>query len=136
MTEKNEKNEYQEAGFKNRSEYLQSLSDEYGVSIQTVSAAADLLGPNEDFDGLANALEDLEDEGFDFIMKYKATNIVYDLSDSEYSDESPESLSLPKEITFDIDPGDDEEDFDPAYELADYISDKTGFCVVSFDWEC
>lgn len=53
-------NVYQENGYKNRQEYLESLSDNYGVDLGTVLALADLLGPNEDFDGLISALEDVE----------------------------------------------------------------------------
>lgn len=53
------KNElYIELGFKNRSEYLDSLSEEYNTDPDTVYTLADLLGYEEDFDGLVNALED------------------------------------------------------------------------------
>ena len=44
---------------KERMFYLKELSDEYGVDINTVMALADLLGPNEDHDGLIVALEDI-----------------------------------------------------------------------------
>jgi hypothetical protein len=49
---------YQENGFKNRKEYLRSLTDDYGVSYSTVVALANVLGPTEDFDGLLTSLED------------------------------------------------------------------------------
>ena len=49
---------YQREGFDNRRAYLLSLSDDLGVDIKTVLALADLLGPNEDFDGLVTSLED------------------------------------------------------------------------------
>lgn len=39
-------------------EYLASLADEYGVTLETVFAAAFTLGPSEDFDGLISCLED------------------------------------------------------------------------------
>ena len=41
-----------------RGEYLQSIADEYGADLQVVLLLADLLGPNEDFDGLLTELED------------------------------------------------------------------------------
>lgn len=43
-----------------RRRYLQDLADEYGVDEETVFMLADMLGPNEDRDGLINALEDYE----------------------------------------------------------------------------
>jgi len=49
---------YQAAGHANRREYLSHLSREMDVPLQAVIALADLLGPNEDFDGLVNALQD------------------------------------------------------------------------------
>lgn len=42
-----------------RKEYLRELADEYGVPFKTVLMLADLLGPNEDYDGLISELEDL-----------------------------------------------------------------------------
>ena len=49
---------YQENGYKNRDDYLNSLSEDYGVPIDAVLALADVLGPDEDFDGLVSNLED------------------------------------------------------------------------------
>ena len=49
---------YQELGYKNRREYLETLADEYGIEIEHVLAMAALLGPDEDFDGLVTMLED------------------------------------------------------------------------------
>ena len=51
---------YQENGFMDRHEYLESLADDYGVSLDTVEHLADLLGSSEDFDGLITSIEDLE----------------------------------------------------------------------------
>lgn len=51
-------NDYQELGFSNRREYLQSLSDEYGIELSEIIAVAQLLGKNEDFDGLVSFCED------------------------------------------------------------------------------
>lgn len=42
-----------------REDYLRMLSEEYGVDYYTVSCMADVLGENEDYDGLISALEDL-----------------------------------------------------------------------------
>ena len=51
---------YLDNGYDSRSDYLLSLADEYGVPTSVVFALADVLGPNEDFDGLVIALEDAE----------------------------------------------------------------------------
>lgn len=45
-------------GYNCRTDYLLSLSDEYDVPSYVVFALADVLGPNEDFDGLVTSLED------------------------------------------------------------------------------
>ncbi len=45
-----------------REERLTELAEEYGVPTRTVFYLADILGPNEDEDGLINALEDMADE--------------------------------------------------------------------------
>jgi hypothetical protein len=52
---------YTEHGFDNRTEYLKELALEYDPAV--VYALADLLGPEEDFDGLITSLEDYA-EGF------------------------------------------------------------------------
>jgi len=52
---------YQQNGFDTRTDYLADLAEEHG---DTVYILADLLGPNEDFDGLVTALEDAETEMF------------------------------------------------------------------------
>ena len=49
-------NNYDEYG--SRHAYLESLADWTGIDLETVLMLADLLGPNEDFDGLVTALED------------------------------------------------------------------------------
>jgi len=51
-------NTYQAEGYENRRAYLFSLSEDLGVDIKTVMVLADLLGENEDFDGLVTSLED------------------------------------------------------------------------------
>lgn len=50
---------YQMNGYNAREDYLSSLAEDYGVDLDTVKALADLLGPNEDFDGLVSQLEDM-----------------------------------------------------------------------------
>ena len=53
-------NIYQENGYADRDDYLNCLSEDYGVSIEDVYSLAEMLGENEDFDGLVSALEDIE----------------------------------------------------------------------------
>ncbi len=52
-------NIYQENGYESRQHYLECLAEDYGVSLYDVQAIASLLGPDEDFDGLVNAVEDM-----------------------------------------------------------------------------
>lgn len=52
-------NVYERLGYKDRADYLEILSDNLEIDIDTVYAVAELLGPNEDFDGLVTGLEDL-----------------------------------------------------------------------------
>lgn len=49
---------YQRNGHANRTEYLRRLSGSFGLPMQQVQAAADLLGQDEDFDGLLSHLEE------------------------------------------------------------------------------
>ena len=53
-------NIYQQNGYADRDDYLTCLSEDYGVSIEDVCSLAEMLGENEDFDGLVSALEDIE----------------------------------------------------------------------------
>ena len=53
---------YIEMGYKSRVDYLKCLADDYGVPYQTVLTLAELLGENEDFDGLVTSLEDCYDD--------------------------------------------------------------------------
>lgn len=53
-------NIYEKNGYKDRTDYLTELADEFGVDKWTVFALSDMLGENEDFDGLVCALEDYE----------------------------------------------------------------------------
>jgi hypothetical protein len=54
---------YLENGYKNRTDYLKSLAEDYGMSLDTVYALASMLGSNEDFDGLITELEDAAEIG-------------------------------------------------------------------------
>ena len=58
-------NIYVEMGYKNRTDYLSSLSEDYGIPYETVRVLAQLLGPNEDFDGLVTQLEDMQGDYYD-----------------------------------------------------------------------
>lgn len=51
---------YVKYGYKDREDYLKSLAEQYSVDHDTVLELANALGPNEDFDGLVNELEDIE----------------------------------------------------------------------------
>lgn len=44
-----------------REKHLHEIADEYGVDMYVVRSLADMLGPNEDYDGLVSALEDWVD---------------------------------------------------------------------------
>ena len=50
---------YQENGYKNRRDYLESVAIDFGVDKSTVFSIASLLGSSEDFDGLLTMLDDL-----------------------------------------------------------------------------
>lgn len=47
---------YKAHGYEDRADYLESLAEEYPADL--VYTLADLLGPDEDFDGLVTGLED------------------------------------------------------------------------------
>ena len=51
---------YARKGYANRWHYLKSLSSEYGIPFPDVVTLADILGPNEDFDGLLTELENIQ----------------------------------------------------------------------------
>ena len=53
-----EENVYERHGFNDRDEYLADLADCNGIDMATVQMVADMLGENEDFDGLVTTLED------------------------------------------------------------------------------
>lgn len=49
---------YQEDGCESRTEYLEQLADENLLTLGQITMLVDLLGPDEDFDGLVNMIED------------------------------------------------------------------------------
>ena len=51
-------NIYQNNGYKNRTEYLQNLAFEYEVPLDVVEMFSDMLGTEEDFDGLVSVIQD------------------------------------------------------------------------------
>ena len=51
---------YKEMGYESRKDYLKNLAADYCVPENVVFSLADMLGENEDFDGLISALEDAE----------------------------------------------------------------------------
>ena len=52
---------YTDNGYTDRKDYLRHLSEELDVPYIIVANLAQLLGPDEDFDGLVTALEDYGD---------------------------------------------------------------------------
>lgn len=57
-----QKNIYQENGYRNRRHYLETLAEDYGIDVETVLTLASVTGPAEDFDGLIIVLQDYADE--------------------------------------------------------------------------
>ena len=55
-----DENIYKQNGYADRDNYLTCLSEDHGASIDDVYSLAEMLGENEDFDGLICALEDAE----------------------------------------------------------------------------
>ena len=47
-------------GYRNRWQYLRSLSKEYKIPLRDVVTLANILGPAEDFDGLLTELENIQ----------------------------------------------------------------------------
>ena len=54
-------NPYTNNDFKNRTDYLNSLKEDYPSN--AVDLLSDILGPNEDFDGLVTDLRDYQELG-------------------------------------------------------------------------
>jgi hypothetical protein len=58
VKEQTSKSIYSKHGYKDRQDYLSNLADNFGIDLSEVITIADLLGENEDFDGLVSSLED------------------------------------------------------------------------------
>jgi hypothetical protein len=56
-------NEHDPYEGKTRGEYLRRLADDFGLPWIVVATAAQMLGPDEDFDGLITELEDVVSSG-------------------------------------------------------------------------
>lgn len=52
---------YEEHGYKDRNDYIKCLAEDYNVDVGYVLAVSDLLGPDEDFDGLVACIQDYAD---------------------------------------------------------------------------
>ena len=59
LTVEHQMSVYKDNGYADRKAYLAELAQDYG---RKVFIFAELLGPNEDFDGLVTSLEDTEDD--------------------------------------------------------------------------
>ena len=55
---------YKSIGFESRREYLEDMASIYGVPNDVVFMVAELLGKNEDFDGLPAMVRDYADMGY------------------------------------------------------------------------
>lgn len=49
---------YKSMGYSNREHYLHCLAEDFNMPYHMVLSLAELLGPNEDFDGLVTSLDD------------------------------------------------------------------------------
>jgi hypothetical protein len=52
---------YVEKGYKNRRDYLHNLAEDYCVEYCYVASLAEVLGPDEDFDGLVSSIQDFSE---------------------------------------------------------------------------
>ena len=54
-------NRYKKAGYEPRENYLNDLAVRYNINPMIISGLAEILGDEEDFDGLIPAIEDMDD---------------------------------------------------------------------------
>lgn len=59
-------NIYEMNGYDSRRHYLKCLAEDMGIPESVVVSIADMLGENEDFDGLIISLEDINPEEFEY----------------------------------------------------------------------
>ena len=97
-----EENIYQEKGYKDRNDYLQSLAEEYNLDFQIVSAMANVLGPDEDFDGLISTLETAAELSEAYLMEDFEDDDDLEDFDDDFDDE-------------------DDDDFDDEDDYYDYM---------------
>jgi hypothetical protein len=50
-------NLYKDNGYKSRTEYLKSLAEEFNISLSEVKMISELIGKEEDFDGLVSEIQ-------------------------------------------------------------------------------
>ena len=62
MTTADRREGYTDRGCANRREYLAMLAEDYDIDLESVHLLARILGPDEDFDALIVALEDVKVE--------------------------------------------------------------------------
>jgi hypothetical protein len=62
---------YIENGYEDRDDYLDCLADEYAVDPEAVDILSEILGEDEDFDGLVSTLDDFDFAGM--LDDYKLT---------------------------------------------------------------
>lgn len=55
-------NNYKKHGHETRADYLRHLAESFEVHLFTVEKLAEFLGPEEDFDGLITALQEINEE--------------------------------------------------------------------------
>lgn len=56
---------YEDEGFKNRTEYLEYLSDEYQMPLTFINNLAKMIGREGDFDELIDAIEEAIEEALE-----------------------------------------------------------------------
>lgn len=61
------------------------------------------------------------------MKKYRAYDIEYDTDGMNGEDIG----ELPKELFFEV----DDPEFDPAEDITDLVSDRTGWCIFGCQWE-
>lgn len=105
---------YKLKGYKDREDYLKHLASEYGIDYTTVAELSIFLGPSEDFDGLLNALDDIDnygifddyddrgDYGYDDDLDYS------DLDEDDYYDDNDDFIPF----TSTYDDWDEDDDWD------------------------
>ena len=60
------KNIYQEKGYKDRQDYLDSVAEDFRMDQFIVNSVAEVLGEYEDFDGLISLIDDFSVGGYDY----------------------------------------------------------------------